>query len=171
MTIVVEIGNAASNSECYISVADADIYHASIGNSIWTNLLLAEKEQALRRAANYMTQYYRLQGKGTRVNSTQALDWPRWNVQVPDIIGYGRNYVLQTEIPIAVMRANADLALIAAAGDLNPAQTERVISEQVGPLKVQYDPSSPQNTRYVAVHALLAPYLSSGSGMARLVRC
>ena len=48
--------------------------------------------------------------------------------------------------------------------------TQAVIREKVGPIETEYSPTSPQSVRYRAIDMALAPYLTSGSGMARLVR-
>lgn len=59
MTLVVEDGSIVSGAESYASVAQADAYFAARGITIWSPLLDAEKEQALRRATDYMVQTYR----------------------------------------------------------------------------------------------------------------
>lgn len=159
MTLIVETGTASSTSECYASVAYCDNYHSNIGNSLWATLLTVEKEQALRRAAMFMCQFYRLAWKGMRVNSTQALDWPRYGVQIPDLGVY--NIVYPDNVPFLVQNANCELALTAAAGPLNPDRTQNVISKQVGPLKVVYDLGSPQAKQYAAVQDMLRPLLTS----------
>jgi hypothetical protein len=162
MSLIVETGTASSTSEAYASVAYCDTYHASVGNSLWATLQTVEKEQALRRATNFLGQYYRLIWKGSRVLSTQALDWPRYNVQVPDLGVF--NCIASDVVPDLVVRANAELALIAASGDLNPPTSQQVLSKQIGPIKVVYDSSSPQAKRYPAVYDILKPLLYAGSG-------
>jgi hypothetical protein len=170
MSLIVEIGTASALSEAYISVADCDTYHDNRGITLWSTLQLIEKEQAIRRAAAYMCQAYRSQWKGCRVNAVQSLDWPRYNVQLPDLGVY--NVVASDTVPTLVQQANAELALLAAAGDLNPTSTQNVVSEQIGPLKVVYDASSPQGARYSAVSDILRPLLdvASRGAMVRLQR-
>lgn len=168
MTLIVETGTAAADSEAYASVAYCDAYHASIGNVAWAALSTELKEQALRRATMFMSQMYRSSWKGTRVNSTQALDWPRYNVQLPDL-GFA-NVIMPDVVPVLVQQASAELALIASTTTLNPSTTQRVESEQVGPIKVVYDNTSPQTVQYPAVRDILQPLLLSGNGTMRLFR-
>lgn len=168
MSLIVETGTASAASEAYASVAFADTYHANVGNSLWSTLLLEEKEQALRRAAMFLCQVYRLQWKGCRVNATQALDWPRYNVQVPDLGVF--NVIMPNEVPVIVQQANAELAFSAAGENLNPVASQAVISKQVGPLKIVYDSNSPQGKRYLSVSNMLRPLLQSSSGLIKLQR-
>jgi hypothetical protein len=172
MTLVVETGTASASSESYASVADADLYQGNLGNTLWTGLLTEEKEQALRRATNFMTQCYRLRWAGARMNATQALDWPRGYVPIPDVLGIyrGRSFIAGTEIPIVVIHACIELANAAAAGDLNPPAKQNVISKEVGPIKVVYDRDSAQGTRFPAVDAMLAPFLVTNANSMKLVR-
>lgn len=161
MTLIVETGTASSTSEAFASVAYCDTYHANMGNAAWALLSTANKETALRRATMFMQQCYRLQWKGTRVLSTQALDWPRYGVEVPDL-GY-LNAIYPDTVPDLVVRANAELALLASAAALNPDLSQAVLSVQVGPIKKTYDQNSPQAKRYVAVTDMLRPLLGSSS--------
>lgn len=165
MSLIVETGTAGTDSEAYASVAYCDAYHAAIGNSLWATLQTVEKEQALRRAASFMCQAYRMQWKGFRVSSSQALDWPRYDVTMPDLVGY--SVVSSDVVPDLVVKANAEMALLAAAGPLNPDRTQGVLSKQVGPLKIVYDSNSPQGKKYVAIDDILRPLIgaTSGNGM------
>jgi hypothetical protein len=166
MSLIVETGTASSTSEAYATVSYADTYHAAMGNTLWATLQTAEKEQALRRAATFMCQVYRMQWKGVRVNSTQALDWPRYNVQRPDLGVY--NVVDPATVPIEVQQANAELALNAASEDLNPVRTQGIISKEVGPLKVVYDPNSPSGKQYSKIGMILLPLLDVGANGANV---
>lgn len=163
MTLIVESGNGDANAESYISVADADARHTAFGNSAWTGTT-AVKEAALRQATAYMLQAYRSRWMGDRLNGTQALDWPRWNVWAD---GYP---VAPDVVPADVANACADLALTAAAGDLNANLERAVIREKVGPIETEYSAYSPQSVRYPAINMALAPYLTGSGANARLVR-
>lgn len=161
MSLIVETGTASATSEAFASVAYCDTYHDKIGNILWSTLTTTDKESALRRATKFMQQFYRMQWKGTRVLSTQALDWPRYDVQVPDL-GY-LNVIYPDTVPDLVVQANAELALLAAGGDLNPNLSQAVTSVTVGPIKKTYDPTSPQQKRYVFITDILRPLLQSPS--------
>ena len=56
MTLIVEDGTGKSDAESFASVASADAQMTALGITIWTSLVTEEKEQALRRATQYMEQ-------------------------------------------------------------------------------------------------------------------
>jgi hypothetical protein len=166
VALIVEDGSGLPDSESYCSVAYADTRHSNLGNTAWAALQTADKEAALRRATNYMLQVYRecWTGDRVKVDPMQALDWPRYGVEVD-------HFPVHFDIvPADVANACADLALKASAADLAADLTTMVIREKVGPIETEYARGSPQFTRYVAVERMLSPYLNSTAGMARLVR-
>jgi hypothetical protein len=159
MSLIVEDGTIVPGAESYISVADASTYHTARGNTAWAALATdALREAALRRATDYMRQAYRSRWQGYKVNEDQALDWPRYDVEV-------EGYAVDSDIvPTEIKNACAELALRASAADLNPDLTQGVLSEQVGSIQVTYDKASPQFTRHRAIDAILSPYLKAGGG-------
>jgi len=163
MALVVEDGTAKLDAESYISVADADTYHAARANVAWD--AVGEKEAALRKATDYMLQTYRDAWKGVRMKATQALDWPRAFVYAePALTGSSGAYpylIPDGIVPVEVQRACAELALRAASGELNADLERAVSSETVGPISVTYEQSSPQYKRYRSVDMLVARYLTS----------
>lgn len=163
MALEVEDGTGKANAESYISVADADTRHTALGNTDWTGTDAA-KEAALRRATQYMEGTYRQSWKGTRLTREQALSWPRYGAIVD---GFD---VLSTIVPTEVANACADFALKALTDDLAPDLTRGIVREKVGPIETEYDPASPQQTRFPAAANLLAPFLKGSSAMATLVR-
>lgn len=165
MALVVENGTGLSTAESYVSVADATARHAALGNAAWAALDSDTiREQALRRATNYMVQTYRSRWAGSRINSTQALDWPRYDVSVD---GYS---VDSNIVPADIVNACADLALKASTDTLNADLERAIIREKVGPLETEYSAYSPQRPRYPAIDGALAPYLTGSASMASLVR-
>lgn len=154
MAIVIEDGSGLANAEAYISVADADTYFSLRGNAAWAALTETQKEQALRRAVDYMTAVYGQRWKGERSSATQALDWPR-----DGVLG-----VASDVVPVAVGRANAELAVRASAGDLLADQGAQVKQETVGPISVTYADGARQWIRYAMVDGLLAGLLRDGGG-------
>lgn len=163
MALVVEDGTGKADAEAYISVADADTYFAARGNAAWAALLTDAKEAALRLGFDYMGAVYGQRWKGCRVSATQAGDWPRDGVCVN---GYE---VPDDEVPLAVARANAELAVRASAGSLLEDQGAQVKSEQVGPIAVSYMDGARQAIKYAAVDAMLGAYLE-GMGQIKVVR-
>ncbi|MFA5424619.1 MAG: DnaT-like ssDNA-binding protein [Phycisphaerae bacterium] len=160
MSLIVEDGTGLSTAESYISVADAGTYHSNRGNAAWAALASdTVREQCLRKATDYMVGTYRDRWQGLRTDAdVQALCWPRYGVVIEGVS------IDDNVIPEPVKRACCELALKAATAELSPDLTQGVLSEQVGSIAVTYDKSSPQNVRYKAVDAILAPYLASGGG-------
>lgn len=174
MSLIVEDGTGLPNAESYISVADADAYLAARGLVAWTPLDTALKEQALRRATDYMSEFYGRRWEGYRVTSTQSLDWPRYEVPRPDVPGgyasYPAYYDFQ-QIPADIKNACALLALKATTEELAPDQCRPMIREKVGPLDTTWAPYTSDAKRYRAVDMMLAKFLTGvGGAMAKLIR-
>lgn len=145
MALIVESGVGLPDAEAYISVAEADAYFAARGNAAWGALNTAAKEAALRLGADYMEAAYGPKWKGERVSDTQALSWPRGGV----------DGVADDVVPVAVQRANAELAVRSISGPLMADQGAQVKSETVGPISVTYADGARQGMSYTAVDALL----------------
>lgn len=160
MALEVEDGTGLANAEAYISVSDADAYFTARGNTTWAALTTEAKEQALRKGADYLEGY---RWKGDRYSATQALAWPRSSVIVD-------GYTLDADtLPAALVRANAELALKASAGELLADVGAQVKSETVGPISVTYADGARQQTRYAAIERMLVALLFGG-GMIPVVR-
>lgn len=153
----------ATGAESYISVANADAYHVARGNAAWALLSPEVKEQALRKATDYMGRYSG-RWKGERLNAGQVLDWPRAGVVVD---GYEINW---ETVPAAIANACALLALKASAGDIAPDLGPQKQSVKVGPIETTYAAGTRQATRYQSAETLLAPYLAGSAGQVRVVR-
>jgi hypothetical protein len=170
MSLIVESGTGLADAESLASVADADTYHSSRGNVLWSSMTTEEKEQALRRGTDYLA-IYRTKWKGRRASLTQALDWPRYDVQLDDV-GFGRYaaYVPVNTVPKEVVQATCSMALKAAGGELAPDLQRQVIEETTGPIKTKWAEGSPEYVRYRAVDLLLKPLLELGGMGVKLVR-
>lgn len=153
-----EDGTGKANAESLITVADADTYFTGRGITNWATLSTTEKEQALRRATDYMEQVYGLKWKGARTTDTQALSWPRY-----DVCANGFD-VASDVVPVVVQRGCAELALKAAAGELAPDVGRLTKRETVDVITVEYETGAAPYTRYRAVDNMLAPYLESVGG-------
>lgn len=168
MALIVEDGSIVAGAESYCTVAYATTFHSNRGNAAWALLTTAQMEETLRRATDYMRQAYRGMWKGYRYTNTQALDWPRANVEIEDN-PFG-NLVATNIVPQEVKDACALFALTASTEELAANLTQQVMSESVGPLSVSYSAASPQYTRYRAIDMLLRPHLSGGGVMSKLAR-
>ncbi len=163
MALIVEDGTGLSTAESYISVADASTYFTNRGVTAWAALDEGEaetnREAYLRLATDYMIQMFRNRWEGVRYTEDQALDWPRMGV-VRD------SWQVDTdEIPEEVKRACAELALKASSGSLAPDLKQQKLSVTVGPIKTEWDKTSPQYKRYRAIEAMISPYLKPGGGV------
>ncbi len=153
----------AAGAESLCSVAHADLYHATRGAAAWAALTVEAKEQALRRATDYMA-VYGPRWKGERTSSTQLLDWPRAGV-----VANGYEESSET-VPLVIGYACAVLALKASTTALAPDLGAQKQSMKVGPIETTYATGARQTPKFQAVDNMLAPYLSSGAGSVLLVR-
>lgn len=165
MALITEDGTGKADAEALCTVAYADTYLSARGMTAWDALSTTEKEQALRRATDYLGQTYRARWAGYRVSSTQALDWPRNEVSRMDYPGC----IDADSVPKEVRQACSEMALRAAAGELLADTETQVLSESVGPISVTYRAGDSKHKGYPAVERLLAPLLT-GRGNTSLVR-
>jgi hypothetical protein len=169
MSLIVETGVGLPDSDSYASVTDANIYHANRGNPSWAAMASDElREQALRKATDYLTQAYRDRWKGYRSLTTQALDWPRQNVYV-DESGF-KTYRASNVTPVEVKNACCELALKSTTQELNPDIERQTASESIGSLSVTYVPGATQNTLFRAIDMMLKPLLKSGGSSIQINR-
>lgn len=162
--LIVESGSGNQDAESFCSVAFADGYHSDRGNDAWDSV--DNKEAALRKAADYMQQTYRLAWVGFRVKQTQAMDWPRYQVPRDKTGVYPLiAYYPSDSVPLEIQKAQAELALKASAGELLADVEPPVASEQVGSLQVSYFQGDTKTKKYPAIDRLLAPFLSSSSNI------
>jgi hypothetical protein len=150
MTIIVETGLALAEANSYASVADADAFHAELGNATWVDADAADKELALIKASRYLDQAYSF--KGRRRTRGQGMAWPRFEVIDQD--GYE---VEPDEVPYEVGDAACLAALRVIQGTslapetVTTAPVKRVRSK-LGDLE--------EETEYVAGNAPVAPVFS-----------
>lgn len=137
MALVTTPGSASADA--FVSVADCDTYCEAHGLTDWTGAASSppdDKEAAIRRATAFLSNAF--SWKGTRTNGrSQALAWPRTDVE--DAEG---ETVPDDEVPVEIVQACCHVAAaeVATPGVMNPAVnlTERVKSERVGPIAVEY---------------------------------
>jgi len=166
MTLITTSGSATADS--YASLVEAAAYHTARGNAAWAALASdTVREQCLRKATDYMVQTYRQAWAGYRTTSTQALDWPRYDVPMRD--GPSEAFYPSDTIPGAVVNACAELALKAATAALAPDLTQGVKRKKVGPVEIEYQDYSRSSKTYRAIDNLLSPYLGAAGGL-RVVR-
>lgn len=154
MTLVVEDGTGLSTAEAYASVVEADAYFSALGNTAWTGSD-SVKEIALRKATQYLEATYRGRWRGTKATGTQALSWPRYDVEID---GWCLAY---DTLPKALKDATCELAVRALSSDLIEDESEpgSISSEsvKVGPLEVStaYTAGKSAQSDYPLVTGLL----------------
>lgn len=166
--LIVEDGTGVANADSYVSVAEADAYHASRGNTLWAAITLERKEQLLRRASDYLTNTYYGGWIGVAAFNVNLLAWPRNPIEP-------RHYGLfDLAVPLPVRQAVAELALIANTISLipQPSNTRGKKRVKFGPIEVEYDSTSGTQSKFLAASMLLTPYLktTASTNMARLIR-
>ena len=166
--LIVETGSCLPDAESYVSVTDADAYHAARGNVVWAGDDTT-KEAMLRKAASYMDGFYRTRYIGRKRSPDQALCWPRINAVDVD----GWLYPLDV-VPRAISQACCEAALRALTGDLQPDVVNSGIityyRDKTGPLEEEthYQGGSVR-TRYMALEDILSGVVR-GRGIVELVR-
>ncbi len=105
MTLLVENGQGVPGADSYLSVSDANSYHASVGNDAWLELSDPEKEIFLRRASRDLDLLYGRHYDSDTLTTTQGLLWPR--------VSYVNRFGFTVAgLPNPVAEATAELALL-----------------------------------------------------------
>lgn len=161
MAFTVETGAGVSGANSYASVAYVDTYHSDRGVATWTGTT-NEKQAAIIKATDYITQKYALSFIGYRVYLTESyLDFPRY-----ELYNTLTNVSIDSNIiPECIKQAVAILALEALSSDLNPS-LERggaIKRTKVDVIEVEYANSAQATTARPAIDGLLRPILKSSS--------
>lgn len=169
MSLIVEDGTGKSNADALISLDYWKAYADAHGWDYSGKDDTDDIEPAIRRGSEYVSDAFGW--KGTRLTRDQAFAWPRYGVCDADVWPINTD-----EVPIQVQRAVAEASWreLQSADSLRPdvTMTERVKSEQVGPLAVTYaEASGPNAARpdVKVVRDLLRGLLAAGGGV-QLVR-
>jgi hypothetical protein len=164
-SLVSTLGGTTSNS--YQSVADAGVYFANtLFAAEWTALTADTKAAALITATQWLET---LTYTGTRVATTQALQWPREATSASGTTNDG------TTIPREVLAAQAELALALATtptaltGETGSTTTTGPVKRQkLDALEIEYfTPWAPDTgallQRFRWLRPLIAPWLTNSS--------
>lgn len=175
MALIVEDGTGKVDAESYASIVQYKARCDRMGVS-YAGETDADIEARLRQAFEHMIEAYRLRLAGSRVSTTQAGDWPRYNVPMHDGPGGSASpsYYPSGAVPTEVVNANIDLAVKAKAGPLNPDLTQAVKSirervEGVVDTETVYADYSMATKSYPAIDARLRPFFAAQGGV-KLVR-
>jgi hypothetical protein len=169
MALTIENGSIVANADSYATVAELRAYALKRGETVPVDD--ASCEVLMIKAMDWL-QAQEDRYLGTRVNSLQALAWPRSGVRRPN----GWDYYPSDAIPPQLKQAQCALALDAKLQALQPTRQPDeqgpVTAEQVGSLSVSY--AEPVNRISKAVYAVaeghLVTLVRGAAGATRLVR-
>lgn len=132
MSLTIEDGSLVANADSYASVAEAQAYATSRGLSLPATD--GAIEVLLRQAADYLDSLEN-RYKGNRVESDQALAWPRSDVYLFD----STTVLPETEIPVLLKRAQCQLAVDANTLTLQPTGSgQEILKQKVDVIEVEY---------------------------------
>jgi hypothetical protein len=162
MSLIVEDGSGMEDAESYVSVADFKARLDKLGHS-YADFSDAEIESALRRGTAYIDAKYRSAFPGTpTLGREQALEWPREDVYTAISVE-----IDDDEMPRELIKATIEASRreLTSPGSLTPdyVETDRVVSETVGPLSVTYQNStgaSDARPVITEIDEILAPILT-----------
>lgn len=176
MALIVETGQGVAGANSFVDAAYADAYFSDRAMTAWAGESAA-KEAALIRGGQYLNG---LRWQGSQVDFRHVMCWPRYGVPVADCNGpaypgatfsagsiYGL-YWNNNEIPEQVKQAQCEAALRYLAGTNMLPDLERggqVVMERVDVITTQYANGAPAGTRFLAVEALLRPFLKSSASV------
>ena len=156
MTLIVEDGTIVASAESFVTVAEFKTFATNQGVTAAAEADDDQVEVALRKAAQYMQQKFRLFWRGSMVDATQRLSWPRRGVPVVDFFDpfytnasvplsfQDTYYIGENVIPPEVKECQNLLALAtidsagASSGSLQPAYGRMTKREKAGDLEVEY---------------------------------
>lgn len=165
MPLIVEDGSIVASADSYVSEADAQAFLTSRG--VTSSVVV---ESFLLQAVDYIESLDFI-GQPASVN-TQELSWPRSGA-----IYRSGKAVSATEIPMAVIRAQAWIANYIATGAAVPsAVPERdTVREKVDVVEEWYSDQTAPSAKRVTIYdmpaalQLLEPFLASGSGKSGII--
>jgi len=169
LTLIKEDGTGKADANSYASVAEGDAYHdGHLYATAWTAATTANKEKALVFATRLIDAEFRF--KGSKANSTQALQWPREECRDPD----GTDDLASDAVPTAVVQATCEMARELLVKDRTAAHAgEGLKYQNIGSTQTGYDKTDtpPIITRVAqAMLAKLGSLLKAKSGAVNLVR-
>lgn len=152
--LIIEDGSIVASANSYVTLEEARARALTRGVTLSVDDTVLESQLLI--AMDYL-ESFRNSYKGTKVSSTQALQWPRYNVKIDGFL------IEATVIPNELKYAQIQLAIEQANGvELLPNSTEAFIKrEKVGPIETHYSEKfgSVAIPFMSAVSALLDPLL------------
>jgi hypothetical protein len=136
MALILEDGTVVANANSYVTVADADTYHALYANTDWAAVASQDKEDACIIATQAVDLIFGEQFASFKYQDVQSLLWPRYSFYTVD-----GNLIQYNQIPSNLKVAVYQLALLHTQGntlvaDLDPASYATEESLKVGELSI-----------------------------------
>lgn len=158
MALIPEDGTGLVDADSYISVAYADDYHSSFGNSQWALLTTGQKEIAIRKATEHLDFTY--QWKGVLFSENQSLGWPRSSAYDKE----GRD--ISEMVPELVKKATAELALKASSGSLvsDVSGGLAVKKRKVDAIETEYFEGAKVQIQYTHINRMLSGLITGMAG-------
>jgi hypothetical protein len=164
MALTIETGARVTGANSYVSLVDAQAWADA------REIDVEVTEALLLKAMDYL-ESLRAEYQGVKVSATQALQWPRYGVELD---GYPLD---SDDIPSTLISAQCQLACDASTLELMPSGDGREVVEEsmvMGLVAKKYSPGSGGTARphLRAAEAFLAPLLNSavGAGFLTTVR-
>lgn len=166
-TFVVEDGTGLSTANSLASIAEATQYNEDhAASTTWSALSTADQQKHLRLGTQYVSTKYLW--KGTRVLSTQALAWPRYDVYVDGFL------VDSAIVPADIKAAVVEAAIRSAAGeillpDLTSEANLTYDRTKIGPLEFETRNSggASSTTVYSVIRNLVRNYIYDSGTVVR----
>lgn len=160
MALTIEDGSIVANADSFATVAQLQAYATARGLELPATD--AEKEILLRNAADYLNGL-ESRFKGTRVEASQALCWPRENVYLFN----STTVFADDEIPALLIAAQCQLAYDSILNELQPVGSgQEVTKEKIDVIEVEYNPNGNGSVipEFNKAMSILDPLFKSGGG-------
>lgn len=170
-TIVATVGSASANS--YATLAEAATYWDNrLNNGAWAIASADNRTRALLMAAKRLDAILMI---GRRVDTTQVMEWPRWDVVKPASRlyigslggnpgvagGYDVDYYLSTEIPPPIKEAQIELAAAYIEGFTEDDNADAISDFSADGISVTLDSAKKKTGLPSQVMRLIQPFLRS----------
>jgi len=137
MTLIVETGASVVDANSYVSLLEADTYHALYYNSDWDGLSDADKEQHLILATRSIDANYASKFLSLKKNDINELCWPRLA-----FLNNNNIMIADNTIPKALKNAVCEVALMSSLGlNLFPASNNddnvKINKTKIGDLAIE----------------------------------
>lgn len=168
MALIVEDGSGVVGAEAFGTTTESDVYWAARGNTDWTSQTETEKEENLRKGADYLEDKYRTRLQGYRTHEEQGLSFPRYSVYDAD------GFLIDSDVvPTKVKQANFEAGNEARKGELEPAEDSagRIQSEskKLGPMSksVTYSGGKVTEKTFPRIRRLMLEFVVPGGKLRR----